>query len=100
MKLGLIKNTVLKILNHKSNDIANELPSGSFSVASSRSLSSLPAFTHDRYPHLQRGRYAQLDNDDVTYFRQLLPGVGHVITDKDDLEIYNVDWLKTVRGTT
>ncbi|XP_005110364.1 D-2-hydroxyglutarate dehydrogenase, mitochondrial [Aplysia californica] len=65
---------------------------------SSRSCSSNVALTSDRYPNLERGPFAVLNEQDIAYFEQLIP--GYVITDPDELQAYNTDWLKTVRGAS
>ncbi|XP_037068173.1 D-2-hydroxyglutarate dehydrogenase, mitochondrial-like [Pollicipes pollicipes] len=53
--------------------------------------------TSKRYPHLRRGRFSQLTSDDVTHFRQLL-GPDRVLT--EDLDGYNTDWMRSVRGAS
>merc|ERR1712136_308021 len=69
----------------------------------SRSLSniktSLPEFTSIRYPDVQRGSYATLNETHISSFKNILDP-NRVITDTTDLEGYNVDWLKTVRGNS
>ena len=52
--------------------------------------------TRDRFPNLQRGNFAQVTEDDVKYFQELLQ--GRVITDEDELSGANTDWLKICRG--
>lgn len=53
-------------------------------------------FTADRYP-VSRGKYAELTDEDLSVFRSVL-GKENVVTNSDDLEGYNVDWLKICRG--
>ncbi len=54
--------------------------------------------TSERYKgHVERGDYAHLASEDIAFFRDLL-GKSRVITDSAELEGYNVDWLKMVRG--
>ena len=69
------------------------------SLSSSASLnqSGQPERTSVRYP-IERGRYANLTEKDVDVFKGILSSDGQVLTGSDDLEGYNVDWLKTVRG--
>ncbi|KAG5873084.1 hypothetical protein JTB14_011109 [Gonioctena quinquepunctata] len=57
----------------------------------------LPQLTKDRYPHVKRGEYAELDEHHLGFFRDLL-GPDRVITDPADCEGFNVDWIKNVRG--
>ncbi|XP_028148779.1 D-2-hydroxyglutarate dehydrogenase, mitochondrial [Diabrotica virgifera virgifera] len=61
------------------------------------SLGSLPQLTKDRYPHVKRGEYANLDQQHVGFFKDLL-GLNRVITDSEECESFNVDWIKGVRG--
>ena len=51
--------------------------------------------TSVRYPHLKRGPFSQLTDSDVTHFSQLL-GAERVLT--EDLDGYNTDWMRSVRG--
>ena len=51
--------------------------------------------TSVRYPHLKRGQYARLTEADVAEFRRVL-GAERVLT--DDLDGYNTDWMRSVRG--
>lgn len=38
-----------------------------------------------------------MTDDDVTQFQSII-GKDHVITDEHDLEFYNIDWMRSVRG--
>ncbi|XP_031343457.1 D-2-hydroxyglutarate dehydrogenase, mitochondrial-like isoform X2 [Photinus pyralis] len=58
---------------------------------------SLPQLTKDRYPHIKRGDYATLSQKHLDYFVGLL-GRNRVLTDPSDCEMYNVDFIKAVRG--
>ena len=51
--------------------------------------------TSARFPHLRRGQFSQLTDRDVTHFSQLL-GADRVLT--EDLDGYNTDWMRSVRG--
>ena len=51
--------------------------------------------TSVRY-NVERGPFSQVTDADITVFERLVP--GRVVTREDDLEGYNTDWLKTVRG--
>ena len=55
-----------------------------------------PEYTSKRYA-VKRGDYSTLQDRDVVYFENLLDK-SRVVTDAFDLEKYNVDWLKSVRG--
>ncbi|CAG9856913.1 unnamed protein product [Phyllotreta striolata] len=61
-----------------------------------RSLRNRPDFTKNRYK-IPRGNYNYLHDDHIKYFRNLL-GDERLIMDLSDLERYNVDWYKQVRG--
>ena len=53
--------------------------------------------TSVRYPGVKRGNYAQLTDKHVQQFQRILPK-ERVITDNSDVQSYNVDWLRMVRG--
>jgi len=57
------------------------------------------SLTCEQYPNLKRGDFAQLEDSDVQTFTSIL-GPGNVLTQADDVEGYNTDWLRTVRGQT
>uniref|UniRef100_A0A3Q1BQD5 D-2-hydroxyglutarate dehydrogenase, mitochondrial n=1 Tax=Amphiprion ocellaris TaxID=80972 RepID=A0A3Q1BQD5_AMPOC len=69
--------------------------SGQF-VASTRKLhvepKSSPAGAPERLP------FSKVTDEDLAYFRKILP--GRTITDPDLVESSNVDWLKTVKGSS
>jgi hypothetical protein len=46
---------------------------------------------------VKRGEFAQLDQNHLKFFRELL-GENRVLNDPSDCEIYNVDWNRNVRG--
>lgn len=46
---------------------------------------------------MDRGAFKAPDAADLEHFRRLLPP-GGVLTAEDDLDGYNVDWLRTLRG--
>ena len=52
--------------------------------------------TRNRYPSLKRGDFATLTDADVSSLERLVS--GRVITDESELQGYNTDWLRTVRG--
>lgn len=49
----------------------------------------------DRYP-VERGKYAEITNKDVSHFESILDK-NRVLTGDDTLG-YNIDWLRSVRG--
>ncbi|KAM6916836.1 D-2-hydroxyglutarate dehydrogenase, mitochondrial isoform 1-T1 [Lycodopsis pacificus] len=51
-----------------------------------------PAAAPDRLP------FSRITGEDLAFFRKILP--GRAITDPDLLESCNVDWLKSVRGSS
>lgn len=73
----------------------------SFCHLAKRSLHASPRhfqeimLTSERYG-VQRLPFAQVSSSDISFFEQLMP--GRVITDTDELNFFNVDWLKSVRG--
>ena len=50
-----------------------------------RNLSGIPELTRVRYPDVKRGSYAQLNEDDVSAFTELLDS-NRVLTEYSDLE--------------
>ncbi|CAG9814444.1 unnamed protein product [Phaedon cochleariae] len=57
----------------------------------------IPQLTKDRYPDVCRGAFSELTDRHVGHFRELL-GADRVVTDEDECEGFNVDWIKNVRG--
>uniref|UniRef100_A0A8D0GBJ6 D-2-hydroxyglutarate dehydrogenase, mitochondrial n=1 Tax=Sphenodon punctatus TaxID=8508 RepID=A0A8D0GBJ6_SPHPU len=51
--------------------------------------------TSERYG-VQRLPFSHVSNRDLAFFECLMP--GRVITDPDELKLFNVDWLQSVRG--
>ncbi|NWI34335.1 D2HDH protein, partial [Sula dactylatra] len=49
----------------------------------------------ERYS-VRRLPFSRLSDGDVAFFERLMP--GRVVTDPEELEPFNVDWLKSVRG--
>jgi len=58
---------------------------------------SVVPLTAERYQNVKRGNYANLEENDVKFFESIL-GTNRVLTQEDELNGYNTDWLKTVRG--
>lgn len=50
-----------------------------------------------RYPSLKRGNYSFLTDQHIKFFESVLEPY-QVITDENELERYNVDWMRSVRG--
>ncbi|XP_022049471.2 D-2-hydroxyglutarate dehydrogenase, mitochondrial isoform X1 [Acanthochromis polyacanthus] len=69
--------------------------SGQF-VASTRKLHVEPKSSPDGAP--ERLPFSKVTEEDLAYFRKIL--AGRTITDPDLLESSNVDWLKTVKGSS
>ncbi|XP_033210256.1 D-2-hydroxyglutarate dehydrogenase, mitochondrial [Belonocnema kinseyi] len=65
-------------------------------VVSRNASSALPELTSVRYK-VERGPYATLTDGHVNFFTNLLDQ-NRVVTDPDECEGYNVDWVKMVRG--
>lgn len=63
-----------------------------------RFYSKLNFLTKDRY-NVKRGDYGDITDKHVQQFERIL-GANGVLTNPDDVEAYNVDWLKIVRGCT
>lgn len=53
--------------------------------------------TSVRYPDVKRGKYTVLTPGHVSHFESIL-SKERVLTDPSDVEPYNVDWIKMVRG--
>lgn len=60
-----------------------------------RSLKGPVPLTTERRPELVRGDFARLEDSDVSFFQRIL-GQGSVLT--QDLDAFNIDWLRTCRG--
>ena len=63
-------------------------------------------YTTDSYPNLKRdSRFKELTSDDVKYFKELLGKESAIIDGvnqdaSEDLDGYNVDWMRKYRGHT
>lgn len=51
----------------------------------------------DRYP-VKRGNFSQITDSDVKHFESILGGPSRVINSSSDAEIYNIDFMGSVRG--
>ena len=57
-------------------------------------------FTAVRYPYIKRGSYSFLSDRHLRFFQSIL-SPHQVLTDEfNDLSGYNVDWMRSVRGTS
>ena len=45
-----------------------------------------------------RGKYGILTNSDVDHFKSILKEPLMVLTDEEDLQSYNTDWLRVYKG--
>lgn len=59
------------------------------------SATELPQFTKDRYP-VKRGNYNALTDHDISHFESILE--KHRVLTGSDTDMYNIDWIKSVRG--
>nr|XP_020013296.1 D-2-hydroxyglutarate dehydrogenase, mitochondrial [Castor canadensis] len=71
--------------------------SGPLTVRDYSSASRTPEvrLTQERYP-VQRLPFSTVCEEDLATFEHIIP--GRVVTDPEELEASNVDWLRTVRG--
>ena len=65
-------------------------------ASSANSAAGEVEFTSERYG-AERGKYSEINESDVSYFRSVLSS-SRCVTDAEDIEPHNVDWLKMVRG--
>lgn len=47
----------------------------------------------------KRGEFSELECDDISFFSNLL-GKHRVLTNTSEIEGYNVDWLRSIKGRT
>lgn len=76
----------------------NRLGKKSSYVVTRNSSSAKPELTSVRYK-VERGPYATLTESHVNFFKNLLEQ-NRVITDPEECEGYNIDWVKMVRGNS
>lgn len=60
-------------------------------------LRRLSSLTKDRFPNLKRGNYAVLKDGDVQHFERML-SKNQVLTDPEEVQPFNKDWLGMVCG--
>ncbi|KAI9193563.1 uncharacterized protein BJ171DRAFT_525038 [Polychytrium aggregatum] len=57
-------------------------------------------YTVDKFPQLKRNpKFKAVDSQDLEHFRSIIGPQG-VLTDKDEIEPFNEDWLRKYRGKT
>lgn len=56
-------------------------------------------FTSDWYKAESRGDYSRLSDADIAHFKTILPA-NNVVTDIEDIEVFNTDWMRKFRGHT
>ena len=66
-----------------------------FWLASCLFFDYLPNFCPSHGVLSRGGSYAEVTADDISFFRETIPGSGVLTSDDDDLASYNVDWLGT-----
>ncbi|CAB3989332.1 D-2-hydroxyglutarate dehydrogenase, mitochondrial [Paramuricea clavata] len=64
-----------------------------------RGLSSEPPLTSEQYPDLKRGPYSEVTNDDLAKFSSILDP-HRVVQDPEEIAPRNMDWMKSLRGTS
>lgn len=64
-----------------------------------RALSPFVELTSVRHPEIKRGSYSRLTDKDLSVFESILTA-NRCISDPTDVEPYNVDWMKSYRGSS
>ncbi|KAK6634975.1 hypothetical protein RUM44_000224 [Polyplax serrata] len=64
-----------------------------------KTLSSTPERTEIRFPNLKRGNYDKVTSKHVNFFQSLL-GTDRVLLDSTDIESFNTDFAKHVKGSS
>lgn len=60
-------------------------------------VAALPDLTTDRFPHVKRGDFAELSDDHLNFFEDIL-GKENVVTDAVKVAAHNIDWDRHARG--
>lgn len=69
-------------------------------TASARHYAAAPVkLTSETYPELQRGDYAKLTEEDVSYFKSIL-APNAVLEDAEDIVFFNEDWMRKYKGAS
>ena len=81
--------------------IHNFLPRspGTYFMYARRCLSSQPTLTIKQYPHLKRGDYSEVTQNDLAKFSSIL-GPHRVVQDQEEIATRNVDWMQSLRGSS
>lgn len=53
--------------------------------------------TTQMYPELKRGDYGKVTDKDIAFFKSIV-GDKLVVTDADELSVYNTDWMEKYKG--
>jgi len=78
------------VINFFSGDTNFEMKTHTF-------LRRLSTLTRDRFPALKRGNFAILNDNDVQFFERILDK-NQMLTDPEDVQPFNKDWLGMVCG--
>ena len=81
--------------------IHNFLPRspGTYSIYARRCLGSQPTLTIKQYPHLKRGDYSEVTQNDLAKFSSIL-SPHRVVQDPEEIAPRNVDWMQSLRGSS
>lgn len=55
--------------------------------------------TSVRYPNVKRGNYGQITAADVARFNEIMPDASRVLTDPQEIDGYNTDWMGIYKGS-
>ncbi|XP_065090993.1 D-2-hydroxyglutarate dehydrogenase, mitochondrial-like [Ochlerotatus camptorhynchus] len=85
----------------RSNSLRTKLPQRKVFQHLCRQLASshreIPALTKERYP-VKRGQFDEVSDSDVAKFESILGGSSRVLTQAEDIQGYNIDYMGSVRG--
>ncbi|ODV96865.1 hypothetical protein PACTADRAFT_39489 [Pachysolen tannophilus NRRL Y-2460] len=60
---------------------------------------SIVQLTREKYPKIKRNdSFKKLEQEDINFFKSVLQNDNGVVTNKDDLEFFNEDWMRKYRG--
>lgn len=95
MQYALLFSTYLTLATENFRNFANFF----FGIDAMRNLilRRFSTLTKDRYPNIKRHNFAALQDNDVKYFENILDK-NQIITNEDEVQPFNSDWLKSVRG--
>ncbi|XP_043286112.1 D-2-hydroxyglutarate dehydrogenase, mitochondrial [Venturia canescens] len=89
---------ILKLCNHAGETTFLQNGKKLLTVVRNASTNAKPDLTSVRYK-IERGPYATLNEAHLQFFKNTLDD-NRVITDPEECESYNVDWIKMVRGNS